>query len=198
MLRYLTARQEIIAASRRLSQLGIQMSTGGNLSARLPDEDLVLIKPTGVSLSECSEQDLLVVDREGNVVEGVRKPTKEIRFHLGIYRVRPEINGVCHVHAPAATAYACAGLPLDLVTVHSRRVLGEVPCLPPALDGSLELARMVEEAFSDPRRRAVLLGDHGMISTASSIRDAEMLAELVEETAQIALLSRQLLAFTNR
>ena len=119
-------RSAFIAAARRAVSAGLQVSTGGNLSARVADRRF-LVKPSGFSLAELEEADLLVVDASGDVVEGSGKPTKEIRSHLGIYLAREDVGAVVHYHPPYSTAYAVCGREIPLKTVHARRILGRIP-----------------------------------------------------------------------
>lgn len=187
--------REYVRVAHRAFRAGLQTSTGGNLSIRLPIKGLYLVKASGGSLADTRVEHLLVVDEAGTVVWGTGKPTKEVQFHLGIYRVRPDVGGVCHYHATYATGFACAGRALPLVTVHSRRILRDVPLIPPVPDGSPELAQLVTSAFADCERCTVLLQDHGFITVGPTLIRAHLLAELVEETARIAAVS-QLLALS--
>lgn len=178
---------EFIRIAKRLFTLGIQTSTGGNLSLLVDDGGSLVAKPSGISLYDCTTEDLLVMTRDGRLIWGDRKPTKEFRFHLGIYQIRPDVGGVVHAHAPVATAFACAQRELPLVTVHSRRVLKKVPLLPVYPDGSEELAGAVTKAFSDPEVKGVLLMNHGVIGVGKTLTEAENIVELMEETAKTAL-----------
>ncbi|MEM2882834.1 MAG: class II aldolase/adducin family protein [Candidatus Bathyarchaeia archaeon] len=182
-------RREFIRICRRAFLAGMQVSSGGNISMRLKG-GLFMVKPSGISLFELRGEDLLVVDGSGNLVEGGSRPTRDLRAHLGIYGVRGDVGGIVHYHSPFATAYAIRGEAIPLETVHSRRILKRVPVIPPAEDGSDAMASLVREAFSDPGVRAAVLSGHGIIAAGSNLRSAEDLAELLEECAKIALLSR--------
>ena len=178
---------EFIRITKRLFTLGIQTSTGGNLSLLVDDGGSLVAKPSGISLYDCTSDDLLVMERDGRLIRGDRKPTKEFRFHLGIYQVRQDVEGIVHAHAPMATAFACAKKDLPLVTVHSRRILKKVPLVPVYPDGSEELAEAVTKAFRDPEVKGVLLMDHGVIGVGKTLTEAENIVELMEETAKTAL-----------
>ena len=91
-------KEEVVRIARAAYDRGLVPGSSGNLSMRLPGKDLVLIKASGVSFRDMSIEDVIVVDLEGNIVEGDKKPSKEIRFHLGIYRVRPDVGAVLHTH----------------------------------------------------------------------------------------------------
>lgn len=187
MSSYADLRREMVTAGQKLFRLGLQWSTGGNLSIRIPGTDMMLTKPSGKPLADCRPCDLVLVKFDGVVVEGEGKPTKEVWFHSAIYQVRPDVGGVCHVHAPFATGFACVGRELPLVTVHSRRILKKVPVLPPSPDGSAELASNVETAFRSPELVAVLLADHGVVTVGPTLAKAVSVVELVEETAKTAI-----------
>lgn len=171
--------------------MGMQVSTGGNLSMRLGG-DIFLVKPSGISLYDLQESDLLIADLSGKTVEGSGKPTKEIGTHLSIYRVRPDVGGVVHYHPPYATAYAVRGKPVPLLTVHAKRILGMIPVIPPGAEGSGALASLVGEIFSNPSVKVVLLAGHGILAGGTTLIEAQNLAELVEESAKIAYLSERL------
>jgi L-ribulose-5-phosphate 4-epimerase len=185
-------RKEFIRVCRRALEMGMQVSSGGNLSMRL-QEDLFLIKPSGISLYDLEAQDLLVTDAAGGTVQGSGKPTKEIGTHLSVYRVRGDVGGIVHYHPPYATAYAVCGKTVPNMTVHARRILGTVPVIPPGAEGSETLASSVQGIFSDPSVKAALLAGHGILATGPDLRQAQNLAELLEESAKIAYLCGGLL-----
>ncbi|MCB2190035.1 MAG: class II aldolase/adducin family protein [Deltaproteobacteria bacterium] len=181
-------RRDFVAACQRAFSLGLQMSTGGNLSLRL-DSGYLLVKPSGLSLCELEPDHLLVCDDQGRVVQGEGKPTKELRSHLAIYQAKPEAGAVVHYHPPHATAYAVSRRQIPLLTVHAKRILGRVPLVEAVGEGSEELASAVGEAFAAPQVKAALLAEHGIIAVGENLRQAQNLAELVEECARVALLS---------
>jgi len=176
---------------RRAFETALQVSTGGNLSMKLGD-DRFLVKPSGISLYDLTDEDLLITDLAGKIIEGSGKPTKEIGTHLGIYSVRPDVKGVVHYHPPYATAYAVLGKPIPFLTVHARRILGRIPVIPPGAEGSEALALEVEKTFLNPMVKVALLAEHGILSAGANLTEAQNLAELVEESARIAYLSERL------
>jgi L-fuculose-phosphate aldolase len=188
---YSTERQEFIRICRRALQMGLQVSTGGNLSMRL-EEDLFLVKPSGIALFDLGEENLLVTDGSGAPLEGRGKPTKEINTHLAIYQVRQDIGGIVHYHPTFATAYAVCRKEIPLRTVHARRILGRISIVAPAAEGSEELAQSIRIAFRDASIYTALLFDHGIIAAGSHLAQAQDLAELVEESARIAYFSHLL------
>ena len=182
-----TLRQEFVSVCQRSFKLGLQKSTGGNISVRL-DQDSFLVKPSGRSLFDLGPEHLLICDADGRVMSGEGRPTKEISSHLAIYQVRPEVKAVVHYHPPYATAFAAAGRAIPLLTVHARRILGPMPVLAPAGEGSQELISSLGQAFGDTSVQAAILAQHGVIAAGKSLLHAQNLAELVEESAQIAFL----------
>jgi ribulose-5-phosphate 4-epimerase/fuculose-1-phosphate aldolase len=178
-------------AARRSFQLGLQASTGGNISIRI-SADLYLTKPTGIGLTECRSSDLVLIDGAGSPLGKTRKPTKEVRVHLAVFQVRPDVNGIVHYHGPYATAYAARGLPLPLPTVHSRRILRHVPVIDEYPEGSKDLAEAVARACENPEVTGLLLANHGLMALGATLHQAQYIGELMEESARIHWLSQHI------
>lgn len=188
---WLRAAEEFAQVSRRVWERGLVAGSGGNISLRVPGTALVMIKPSGVAALDCRPEDLIGLDLEGHVVVGSGKPSKDTNFHLGIYRARPDVQGIVHAHAPWAIAAGLLGYAeLPLLTTQAEAKLRRVPVLPFAPSESDELEALVVGAYRDPRVVAVLLARHGLVAAGPTLGIAEQIAELVEETAQIALLVR--------
>ncbi|RJX32498.1 MAG: class II aldolase/adducin family protein [Desulfarculus sp.] len=185
------AADSFLWAVERAFRLGMQASTGGNISLRLAQGGF-LTKPTGLALTECTPQDLVLLGPDGKVLDSRRRPTKEVHAHLAVYGQRPEVGGIVHYHAPHATAYAVRGLPLPQPTVHARRQLGPVPLVPEHPDGSAELAQAVGQACRDPQVKGLLLAGHGLLALGASLEQAQYTAELMEESARVGLLAAML------
>jgi L-ribulose-5-phosphate 4-epimerase len=181
-------REELVATCRRAVAMGLQMSTGGNLTLRLPGGSF-LVKPSGIALYDLAERDLLVTDAAGTVLEGAGKPTKELPSHLAIYAVAPRVGAIVHYHAPFATAFAVAGKTVPLLTVHARRTLGSIPVVPPAPEGSRELGLSLAQVFERGEAKAALLAGHGLLAVGGGLPEAQAIAELVEESAKVARLA---------
>ena len=180
----LQAAEAFCWAAERAFDLGIQHNYGGNISARL-GPDRFLTKPTGIGLIDCGVSDLVVTDDQGRPLEGYAAPTKEIQVHLALFRARADVHGIIHYHTPYATAYANAQKPLPLPTLHARRILKKVPVLPELQEGSDALARAVAAAFSDADVKGILMCNHGLIAVGPNLREAQYVAELMEESAHI-------------
>jgi len=185
-------REQLAVASGRAYTRGIQTGNGGNVSARLPDGRSMLVTASGGSFGDCRPESFLTTDLDGTVREGKGKPTRETYMHGHIYQCRPDVSAVVHVHAPYAIAMAHAVSQLPLVTWHSRL---KIPGSIPVLDVQSPMVRpsdwpIVERCLlAEPHVDAFILRDHGIVAMAQSPDNAEHLAELVEETAQIAFLT---------
>lgn len=184
-------RKQLSEYSKRAFRRGLVSGTGGNLSIRVPDTDQVIITPSGFSLEEIEPEINLLVNLNGSIIkapEGL-KPSKETSFHISIYKIRPDVGAVAHLHPPYATAYSNLGQNLPLVTVSSRAVLGEIPCIECAMPGSKELAEYVIEGVKKyPGIKGLLMKEHGILTLASDIRTAYYLADLIEATAKVAFI----------
>lgn len=165
--------------------------TGGNISARDPDSGLVVIKPSGVMYEDLRPEDHVVVDLEGDIVEGSLKPSSDTASHLYIYRERPDLNGIVHTHSPYATAFAALGRPIPVVlTAIADEFGGPIPCAGFALIGGEEIGKQVVEHIGDSA--AVLLKNHGVFTVGKTVRDAVKAAVMVEDVARSVWLALQL------
>ncbi len=187
-----TRKRELMAIAKRCFDRGLQTGSGGNLSIRCDARDQVIIKPTGVGFLECNEDNLLVVALDGTILEGTAKPSQDMPFHLGIYRVRDDVNGIVHVHSPWATAWAATSQEIPCLTVHSRAKLGRIPLIPCGPNGGNQRAEDIVDAYRDRSLRALILEDHGSVGVGKSVLAAQHIVELIEETAQVAAMARVL------
>lgn len=184
---------EIKRAAEKFYRLRYQMSNGGNLSVRLPGRDWMMVKGTDVAFDEVDAATLVITDFDGNVIEGERKPSKEALLHGAIYKAVPWAGAVMHCHSPYATAWAAAHESLEFSTHHSAMKLGAAV---PVFDThSYAVPReyfpgIIKSFEENPKANAFLLRGHGQVTVGRDMREAAYLAELVEETAQIAVLAR--------
>jgi ribulose-5-phosphate 4-epimerase/fuculose-1-phosphate aldolase len=184
--------EELVATCKKAFQRGLIAGAGGNISARVPGREEALISATGVSLGDISPATIVRVDLKGQVIEahGECRPSKETGFHVCVYRLRPHVNAVVHLHPPYATSFAVRNRELPLVTDGAMANLKHVPVVGFAPSGSAELHRLVEEGVRNyPEAKAILMRSHGMFSMGPNLTVAYNLADLVEATAQIALFS---------
>jgi L-fuculose-phosphate aldolase len=188
-------KKELVHISHKIYNRGMTQATGGNISVRVPDRDAILIKRSGISLGEVTKEDALLLSMDGVVLEGYGTPSKEYRFHLGIYRTRPDVQAVVHCHPNYAIGFACLGMELPLPTVTAQKILEHVPVAEAAPSGSLELAHYVTEVFVKyPDIKAALMKDHGICAVGPSLEAAYNIATLVEDTAKQALIKMQIQA----
>jgi len=188
-------RKELADFSKRSFSRHLVSGTGGNLSLRVPDTDKVLITPSGISLGDIEPGMSLLVNLSGEILESPQelRRSKETGFHLEVYRNRPEVGAVAHVHPPYATAYSCLGEDLPLATISARVGLKHVPCVECYLPGSEELCDEVSKGIVDhPDSIAILMKEHGILATGESIGLAYHVADLVEDTAKIAFINTQI------
>jgi len=181
-------KKEFLRISRRAVEMRLQSSTGGNISMRCGNR--FLIKGMGHSFYDLKESGIAIMGIDGKSLLNKLKPSKEINFHLGIYRTREDVYGVVHYHTPFSTAYAVKGVSIPLLTVHAKRILKKIPIVPEAAEGSQELADYVITGFRDPEVKAILLAGHGLVAVGSTLSEAQNIAELVEESARVSLLVR--------
>jgi L-ribulose-5-phosphate 4-epimerase len=165
--------------------------TGGNLSARDPETGYVVIKPSGVKYEQLTADDLIIVNLNGEIVDGDLKPSSDTASHLYIYRHRPDVMGVVHTHSPYATAFAALGKPIPVyLTAHADEFGGPIPCGGFALIGGEEIGKVVIEAIgSSP---AVLLKNHGVFTLGSSPEAALKAAVMVEDVARTVFMALQI------
>ena len=185
-------RERVAQAARRAYELRVQTGNGGNLSARLTDGERMVIKPSGVSFADCTPADLVEVGiSSGKAVGGI--PSREVLSHLEIYRRRSDAGAIFHCHAPWSVACAAHQDTIPPVTRHVKAKLGPIPVLrsgdnPDPVEVAVAIGELVSTA-DEPR--AFVEAEHGIFSLADAIETAFFNAELVEETAQIALLQCQ-------
>lgn len=184
----------LIATARRCFDLRLQTNAGGNLSVRLDTADAIVIKPSGVGFAECTRENLQVVHLDGTIEANPFKPSKDLGFHLDLYRIREDIKAVVHCHSPWATGYASAGLEIPCLTVQTIEKIGRMPLIPLSPQGGPQTEREISPVFEDPKIVAAVLANHGTIGVGSTLMAAQYLAEIIEETAHIAYVRDTLMA----
>lgn len=182
-------KEELIKAARRAYQIGLQTGNGGNLSCRVPETDTILIKGSGVSFGECTEDNVVMVNLQGKIIGEGGKPSRELLTHLCIYKLRPDIGAIFHSHSPWSIAYAEDSREIPLVTGHSEAKLGSIPVIFESGQATMDFTEAVKDLLTDnPGLGAFVQKGHGIFSLGRDITQAEHNAELVEETAHIAFL----------
>jgi L-ribulose-5-phosphate 4-epimerase len=165
--------------------------TGGNVSARDPETGYVVIKPSGVRYEDMTPEDMVVVDLDGDVIEGDLKPSSDTLSHLYIYRHRPDVGGVVHTHSPYATAFAAVGKPIPVcLTAIADEFGGPIPCGGFALIGSEAIGKVVVESIGSSS--AVLLRKHGVFTIGPDAEAAVKAAVMTEDVAKSVWLAMQI------
>lgn len=182
-------KEELVVCARRAYEIGLQTGNGGNISGRVPGTDLVVVKATGISFGECTVENLVTVNLQGEQIDGKTSPSRELGTHLVIYRERPDVYGVFHSHSPWTIACAEFVSEIPLVTHHARSKVRCIPVLDIPGHADMEVARRVGALVKESMDlRAFVQAGHGIFCLGESITRAEHYAELVEETAQVAWL----------
>lgn len=189
---YIELAKELICISKRCYERGYVASTNGNNSVRTPDNAGLLIKRTGVCFTDMELEDVVFVDWDGNYDPALGKPSKEYNFHLGIYKVRPEVNAVIHLHSPHATALSIARGEVDLVVIEAQKVLKKVPTVPLNTPGSMELANSIVDEFRGTEIIAVTMAEHGIVTVGSSLREGYYRADMLEHNATVSVLAKSI------
>jgi L-ribulose-5-phosphate 4-epimerase len=188
-----TLRETVARLHGELTRNGLVAWTAGNVSGRVPGQDLMVIKPSGVSYDELTPASMVVCDLGGNVVDGEHAPSSDTAAHAYVYRHMPEVGGVVHTHSTYATAWAARGEPIPCVlTMVADEFGGEVPVGPFALIGDDTIGRGIVETLRHSRSRAVLMAGHGPFTIGRDARDAVKAAVMLEDVARTVHVARQL------
>lgn len=188
-----TLRAEVCAMNLELPRNNLVAWTSGNVSARDPESGLVVIKPSGVKFQDLTPENMVVVDLDGNVVEGDYKPSSDTASHCYIYRHMPAVNGVVHTHSRYATAFATLAREIPCVTTAMGDEFGgPIPCGGFALIGGEEIGQVVVETLKDSHSPACLLQNHGVFATGATAEKAVQAAVMTEDNAAIVWTALQI------
>jgi L-ribulose-5-phosphate 4-epimerase len=182
-------KHELTIAAHRAYDRGIQTGNGGNLSARIPGQDLMIIKPSGGSFIECNENNWIIADFDGNKVEGEGKPSSEAPLHGEIYKLCHWANAIVHVHSVYANIVSLHQDKLPVYCFHGLTKLDDfVPVLDVKNDGvTKEDMPLIEKYFAEhSESKGFVLRRHGQVAYGKDSFTAEHNAELIEEIAQVA------------
>ncbi len=192
-----TLREEVLRANLALPKHGLVTFTWGNVSGIDRDQGLVVIKPSGVSYDAMQVSDMVVVDMQGNVLEGTLRPSSDTPTHLALYRHYPALGGIVHTHSTHATAWAQAGRAIPAFgTTHADYFYGEIPCSRPLgeteVHDAYELntgAVIIETLGSrNPLEMpGILVSEHAPFAWGKTPDDAVHNAVVMEEVARMAL-----------
>ena len=167
--------------------------TAGNVSARVPGHDLLVIKPSGVGYDELTPDAMVVTDLEGNLVDGNRSPSSDTAAHAYVYKYLPEVGPVVHTHSTYATAGAARGEAIPCVlTMMADEFGGEIPIGPFALIGDDSIGQGIVETLRGHRSPAILMQNHGVFTVGATAKSAVKAAVMCEEVARTVHISRQI------
>lgn len=195
-------KKEVLKANLELPRRGLVTFTWGNVSGIDREKNLVVIKPSGVSYDNMTKDDLVVVDLDGNVVEGKYRPSSDTPTHLAIYKEFPEIGGMVHTHAEWSTSWAQAGRNIPCYgTTHADYFYGEIPCTrvmtEEEINGEYELetGNVIIETFNgiDPMSvQGVIVNNHGPFCWGKTPMESIHNAVVMEEVAKMAYKTEKL------
>ncbi len=182
-------RESVIGYALKVVDAGLISSTWGNISARDPASGLIAITPSGMEYRKLIPEDIVIVDKNGTLIDSKRKPSSETPMHALFYRERPEINGIVHTHSCYATAMSTLKKEIPVVLAELACVGGPVKVAEYARGGTEEFGLAALRAIGD--RTAVLQQNHGVLAIGKTLNDALFSAIVVEEAAKIYWMALQ-------
>jgi L-ribulose-5-phosphate 4-epimerase len=184
-------RGEVSRLHAALVDNGLVAWTSGNVSARVPGADLMVIKPSGIGYADLTPGSMVLCDLDGNALEDEYRPSSDTATHAYVYRHMPEVGGVVHTHSTYATAWAARGEAVPcVITAMADEFGGEIPVGPFALIGSDEIGRGIVATLTGHRSPAVLMRSHGVFTIGRTARDAVKAAVMCEDVARTVHLAR--------
>lgn len=197
-------KQEVLDANLELPKQGLVVYTWGNVSGIDREQGLIVIKPSGVSYDNMTAADMVVIDLNGNIVEGKYKPSSDTPTHIELYKAFPNIGGVVHTHSEWATSWAqaCRGIPA-YGTTHADYFYGEIPCTRKMSQEEIqgeyekETGKVIVETFKEKNLDgdqvpAVVVASHGPFTWGKDPHDAVHNAVVAEEVAKMAFRAEEL------
>ena len=186
-------RRTVALLHAELTRYALVAWTAGNVSARVPGEDLMVIKPSGVDYDSLTPDAMIVCDLDGAVVEGSFSPSSDTAAHAYVYRAMPEVGGVVHTHSTYASAWAARGEEIPCVlTAMADEFGGPIPVGPFALIGNDDIGKGIVETLAGSRSPAVLMQNHGVFAIGRDARSAVKAAVMCEDVARTVHVARQL------
>lgn len=186
-------RETVASLHGELTRYQLVAWTAGNVSARVPGQDLMVIKPSGVDYDDLTAETMVVCDLNGTVVDGDGSPSSDTAAHAYVYRAMPEVGGVVHTHSTYATAWAARGEAIPCwLTAQADEFGGEIPVGPFALIGGDDIGKGIAGTLSRHRSPAVLMRNHGVFTIGRDARAAVKAAVMCEDVARTAHLARAL------
>ncbi len=184
-------RREVFRANRLLPEFGLVTWTSGNVSGRDAETNLVVIKPSGVLFDELTPENMVVVNLDGDVVEGTLGPSTDTISHLEVYKHRPDVMGMVHTHSNYATAFAAVGKPIPAcLTAIADEFGGPIACSDYAQIGGKKVGEEILRCIGDSP--AVLIRQHGVFTVGKTVEKAVKAAVMVEDAARTVWLAMQI------
>ncbi len=182
----LTQRRLVLQVAQATLRNGLVRGTSGNVSMRDTETGLIAITPSGISYDACVEDDIVIVDLKGRIIDGERIPSSELPMHLQVYRDHDWVNGVVHTHSIFATTLSTLARPIPAVHYLIAGIGAEIPVAPYATYGTEDLARGASAMLGESCR-ATLLQNHGVLAVGRTLDEAYANAETVEFLAELYL-----------
>lgn len=183
-MKALDLKYQVCDWAKRAYQDGLFEGTCGNLSAFDREKGIVVITPSGVSYDRYRPEDMVVIDLEGNVLEGNYAPSSEWIMHTMVYRQKPEVNAIIHTHSPYASAFAVRNQPIPAVLIEMIPTLGgDVPLAEFGMPGTEEVGAQAVKVLKG--RGGCLLANHGVLAIGDTLERAFVRAGYVENAAKI-------------
>lgn len=183
-------KEQVVRYGKKLIDRRLTTGSGGNISVYNREKKLVAISPSGLDYYETTPEDIVILDMDGNLVEGKHRPSSEAGMHLAFYKNRADVSGIVHTHSKFATAIACMGWELPAVHYLIGMAGHRVKCTGYATYGSDELAKKALETIGDSN--AVLLANHGLIALGEDVDRAFSTAEHLEFVSELYYLTKTL------
>ena len=201
-----TLKERVCNANLTLKQSNLITLTWGNVSAKDEESGLIIIKPSGVSYDTMKPEDMVVVDLDGNTVEGTYRPSSDLPTHLYLYKQFPSLGGIVHTHSTFATAFAQSGKEIVAYgTTHADAFYGSIPCTRDLTEAEISEAyewntgKVIAEAVRDfIAVPGIIVKNHGVFTWGDTAEKAVENAITLEEVAKMAFLTEQLNSDTQR
>ncbi|MDA0564049.1 L-ribulose-5-phosphate 4-epimerase [Streptomonospora sp. S1-112] len=185
-------RREVCALHAELIRWNLVTWTSGNISARVPGADLMVIKPSGVTYDDLTPESMVVCDLHGTPVEGAHAPSSDTDAHAYVYRAMPEVGAVVHTHSTYATAWAARGEPIPCaITAMADEFGADIPVGPFALIGGDDIGKGIAATLAGHRSPAVLMRGHGVFTIGRDAKAAVKAAVMCEDVARTVHLARE-------
>jgi L-ribulose-5-phosphate 4-epimerase len=186
-------RAEVAGLHDQLVRYGLVVWTAGNISARVPDSNLFVIKPSGVPYEDLRADRMVVCDLTGQVIDGDLTPSSDTASHAYIYRHCPEVGGIVHTHSTYAVAWAARGESVPCVlTAMADEFGGDIPIAPFSLIGDESVGKAVVDTLRATGSSAVLVANHGPFTVGPDARAAVQAAVMCEDVCRTVHIARQL------